>query len=239
MLSKSLLKETRLLQQKKYRDARGLFVAEGPKMVNELLAAGYKVKNIFGTREFFSPKAYPVLPVTENELERLSALTAPNKVVGVFEMAFPGYDLSLMMEKLVLALDDIRDPGNLGTIIRIADWFGIGHILCSESSVDLYNPKVVQATMGSIARVNVHYVNLEKALEDFEPVFGAVLNGKNIYKEKLAAKGVILLGNESNGVSDTLTKLVTHKISVPAFGKAESLNVAAAAAVICSEFRRR
>ena len=176
-------------------------------------------------------------------MEQISALTTPNQVIGIFEIPAIKLNPESLKEELVLALDDIRDPGNLGTIIRIADWFGIKNILCSESCVDLFNPKVVQATMGSISRVNVCFGDLDRVLvklKAYMPVYGSVLEGKDIYSLELSANGVILIGNESNGVSDSLLKLVSHEISIPNFSSgADSLNAAIATAVICSEFRRR
>lgn len=238
MITKAQVKLLRSLDQKKYRDEHGLFIAEGPKIVNELLK-DFKAQNIFGTKEYVSSGGQQIDWVTENELEQISLLTSPNKVVGVFEIPVPKLNVDLLKEKLVLALDDIRDPGNFGTIVRIADWFGICHILCSESCVDVYNPKVVQATMGSIARVEVRYLNLEDTLSNFDPVYGAVLNGENIYTEKLSSNGLIVIGNESKGISSTLLKYVTRQLSIPSFGKADSLNAAIATAIICSEFKRR
>ena len=164
----------------------------------------------------------------------------------MFEASESKLNIDLLKQELIIALDDIRDPGNLGTIIRIADWFGIHHILCSQTCVDAFNPKVIQATMGSIARVNLYYVDIAPYLKEFDVVYAAVLNGKNIYSEKLSKNGVVLIGNESRGISEKLMKHVTHQLSIPRFsGSAtknndiDSLNAAIATAVICSEFRRR
>jgi len=172
----------------------------------------------------------------------MSALSAPNQVLGVFEILQPELKINRLKEKLVLALDDLRDPGNLGTVIRVADWFGINDILCSHNCVDVYNPKVVQSTMGSLARVAVYYCDLESVLQNLSPVYATVLNGKNVYAEKLSDKGVILIGNESHGISAELLSKVTHAqaISIPNFSpKADSLNAAIATSIFCSEFRRR
>ncbi|MBI4930344.1 MAG: RNA methyltransferase [Bacteroidetes bacterium] len=243
MISKSKIKFVRSLHQKKYRDAEGLFIAECPKVVNELLHSNYRAKEIFATNQF---KVHPdfyrdkVQEISEKELESISALTTPNQVLAVFEIVTQQFTINSVSDKLVLALDDIRDPGNMGTIIRIADWFGINHILCSETCVDIYNPKTVQASMGSMARVCAHYVNLGNTLKNSKPVYAAVLDGKNIYSEKLSSTGVILIGNESKGISENLIKCVSNKISIPNFSSgADSLNAAVATAVICSEFRRR
>ncbi len=241
MLSKAQIKKIKLLHQKKYRDEEGLFIAEGPKIVQELLNSDFIAKEVLATNEFTPNRAgVKVENITEKELSEISVLTTPNQVLGVFETVKPKLNLAVLKQELVLVLDDIRDPGNLGTIIRIADWFGIHHILCSQTCVDVFNPKVVQATMGSIARVHVCYSDLVPVLKELGPVYAAVLDGKNIYSESLSSKGVILIGNESHGISEKLLKLVTEKIAIPNFsGQAESLNAAIASAVICSEFRRR
>ena len=246
MIAKAQIKKIRLLHQKKYRDEAGLFIAEGPKLVQEILnpiaiGSKFKVKEIFATEEFqVQGSGFKVQQVTEKELLQISALTSPNQVIGIFETKMLKPDIGVLKNELILALDDIRDPGNLGTIIRIADWFGIHHILCSPECVDVFNPKVVQATMGSIARVNVYYTDLHTMLKELNPVYAAVLDGGNIYAEELSSKGVIVIGNESKGISDKLMKLVTHKLVIPGFSPAaDSLNAAAATAVICSEFRRR
>ena len=247
MISKAQIKQVCQLHQKKYRDQKRLFIAEGPKIVNEILNSNYKVRNIFAVKEYStSGIQHPVSVVSNKELESISTLTTPNQVLGVFEIPSPLVPRLLSFaSELVLALDNIRDPGNLGTIIRIADWFGISHIFCSETCVDVYNPKVIQATMGSVARVEINYINLNSFLSEsliLNPkslIYAAVMNGKNIYTEKLSDKGIILIGNESKGISENLMQFVTNKISIPNFGRAESLNAAIAAAIICSEFKRR
>jgi TrmH family RNA methyltransferase len=155
-------------------------------------------------------------------------------------MQFPVLDIPALKKELVIALEDIRDPGNMGTILRIADWFGISHLVCSETCVDIYNPKVVQSSMGSLARVHVYHENLTETLQKFNPVYGTVMQGNNIYNEKLSGKGVILIGNESRGISEGLLKHVSHKITIPNYSSgADSLNAAVACAIVCSEFRRR
>lgn len=239
MLSQQEIKKIRQLKQKKYREEQGLFIAEGPKIVNELLHSGFRPRSVYSVEKMDCP----VLKlISGNDLERISTLTTPNKVLGVFEMKTSKGKWN--GKGLALALDDLRDPGNLGAIIRIADWFGITNVFCSETCVDVYNPKVVQATMGSIARVEVNYVALRYFLPEVKAaskglkIYGAVMNGKNIYREKLAAEGIVLIGNEARGISDELLAHVGNKITIPRLGKAESLNAAAAAAIICSEFRR-
>ena len=245
MISKSRIKFVRSLHQKKYRDESGLFIAEGAKVVSDLLNSKYIVKEVFSTEEFVAEslnraEQVEITRITENELKQISNQTTPNKVLAVFQMLSDESQFIPTVDRLVLALDDIRDPGNLGTIIRIADWFGIDTIVCSLSCVDMYNPKVVQSAMGSLARVNVCYEDLEAILKNFKYVFAATLDGKNVYSEKLSDSGVILIGNESKGISESLFKYVTHKISIPKFSKgADSLNAAIAASVICSEFKRR
>lgn len=245
MISKAQIKHIRLLHQKKYREQEGLFIAEGPKVVSDLLASKFRAKEVYAVQEFLNNAAISRISglkpneVTQKELESISALSAPNQVLAVFEIKAKEPDMKVLAQELVLVLDDIRDPGNLGTIIRIADWFGIGQIICSESCVDVFNPKVIQATMGSIARVDVCYRDLDLLLKEFHPVYGAVLGGDNIYTRKLTGKGAILIGNESNGISEKLRKHITHKISIPKFSPgADSLNAAVAAAIICSEFKR-
>jgi TrmH family RNA methyltransferase len=248
MISKGQIKNIRFLQQKKYRDEQRLFIAEGPKVVVELLNSKFKTKELFYTEEFKHPgTGIKGIKVSEKELQNISALKTANQVLAVFEIPELKCNTDTLKKELVLALDDIRDPGNMGTIIRIADWFGINHVLCSESCVDVFNPKVVQSTMGSIARVNVCSADLDMVLKELQPVYAAVLNGKNIYSTKLTSKGVILIGNESKGISEKLMKHVSDKISIPNFSSpqethsagAESLNAAIATAIICSEFRRK
>jgi TrmH family RNA methyltransferase len=255
MLSKNQIKFVNSLQQKKFRKEHGLFIAEGMKIVPELLRSGLQVKQIYATAEFLRSatinEAIECIEVKAAELERISALSTPNEAIAVCEI--PVYDLNpiLLKDKLTLVLDDIKDPGNLGTIIRIADWFGIENVICSKDTADVFNPKVVQATMGSIARIQVHYIDIadfikEQAKELNLPVYGALLDGKNIYTEKLSPAGLIVIGNESRGISDKIQVLITHRISIPSFshyksgsGEAESLNAAIATSIICSEFRRR
>lgn len=249
MLSKNTIQFIRSLHQKKYRQETGLFIVEGTKITNELLNSTLKIKSVYATNKW-SKTNYKIgaIEITEDELKKISTLTTPNEVLAVVEI--PQYTLNIKKFKnsLSLVLNDVQDPGNMGTIIRIADWFGIDAIICSENSVNAFNPKVVQATMGSICRVKIYYVDLVKFLElqianCKLQVFGAMLEGKNIYQEKLSSEGFIILGNESKGISKELLPFITDKIKIPSFAhnntSAESLNVATAAAVICSEFRRR
>lgn len=255
MLSKSQISFINSLKQKKYREEHQLFIAEGAKIVPELLNSSVVVKQIYATSEFLRnnkiPNTVERFEIKENELDRISALTKANEVLAVCETPQYILDNDSLKGKLTLVLDDIKDPGNLGTIIRIADWFGIENIVCSSETADAFNPKVVQATMGSIARIKLHYVSLTEFIKyqvssiKYQ-VFGALLEGENIYTEKLSSEGLIVIGNESRGISEAVQALITDKISIPSFshyksgsGEAESLNAAIATSIICSEFRRR
>ena len=240
MVSKNQIKLITGLQQKKYRHEQELFLAEGVKVIRELLQSDFELEFLCQTEALFDevPDSKKYI-VTESELKKISALSAANNCLAVFKM--PQLK-PLVSIGLIVALDDIRDPGNMGTIIRLCDWFGIEQLICSTETVDIYNPKVVQATMGSISRVSVHYLNLEKYLSETNlPVFGTFMDGKNIYSETLPKEGIIVMGNEANGISATIEKIASNRLSIPRFGnlkQAESLNVATATAIILSEFRR-
>jgi len=240
MVSKNQIKLITGLQQKKYRHEQELFLAEGVKVIRELLQSDFELEFLCQTEALFDevPDSKKYI-VTESELKKISALSAANNCLAVFKMPQPK---PLVSNGLIVALDDIRDPGNMGTIIRLCDWFGIGQLICSTETVDVYNPKVVQATMGSISRVSVHYINLEKYLSETNlSVFGTFMDGKNIYSETLPKEGIIVMGNEANGISATIEKIASNRLSIPRFGnlkQAESLNVATATAIILSEFRR-
>ena len=241
MVSKNQIKLITSLQQKKYRKQEQLFFAEGVKVVQELLHSNFELQDLFTTKQdFLTVPKNKVHAISEAELKKISALTTPNTCLAVFKIP----KAKEMIEKgLIVALDDVRDPGNLGTIIRLCDWFGIETLFCSEESVDIYNPKVVQATMGSISRVNVVYGNLETFLSQTKlPIFGTFMDGKNIYQEDLPKEGIIIMGNEANGISTSVEKLVSDRIAIPRFGNlqvTESLNVATATAIILSEFKRK
>ena len=245
MISKNQIKFIRQLEQKKFRHREGLFVAEGTKVVGDLLKAGYIPHSLYATPEWIaSHSGAEATEVTDDELTRLSFQQHPQQVLALFPIPEPA-DLSPLTSHLSLLLDGVQDPGNLGTIIRIADWFGISNIICSEDTVDAYNPKVVQATMGSIARVNIIYTNLLELLDglpaDF-PVYGTLLDGENIYTQELTPHGLIIMGNEGNGISDAVRQRVNRRLLIPDFHNgdtADSLNVAIATAITCSEFRRR
>ena len=237
MVSKSQIKLITSLQQKKYRDKEGLFIAEGPKVISELRAAGLKLHSFFSS-EIHEDTSNVFFSVTEAELKKISGLKTANKSLAIFEIP---KNLMPISQGLILALDAIRDPGNLGTIIRLCDWFGVTELLCSLDTADCYNPKVVQATMGSIVRVNVRYLDLAEYLSNTTiPIYGGVLNGQNVYASEMPKQGIIVMGNEANGISEKIIETLTNKITIPQFGteKTESLNVATATAILLSEFRR-
>ena len=247
MISKNQLKFVRQLEQKKYRRREGLFVAEGTKVVGDLLER-YTPHSVYATADWQAPEGITPQIVTPDELQRLSFQQHPQQVLALFPLSSKDSDsaaIPKLVEGLSLALDGVQDPGNLGTIIRIADWFGIDTLICSPDTADAWNPKVVQATMGSIARVDIYYTDLTALLdtlpEDF-PVYGTFLDGRDIYTEPLSPSGLIIMGNEGNGISDAVRQRVSHRLLIPDFHQgttADSLNVAIATAITCSEFRRR
>ena len=243
MISKNQIKLVRSLEQKKQRQRQNAFVAEGPKVVGDLLAAGFRPMQLFATEEWTvaGHGVQPDVIVTPDELGRISFLQHPQQVLAVFPI--PSHPLpSPAAGKLIIALDGIQDPGNLGTIIRIADWYGIDDIVCSVDTVDAWNPKVVQATMGSIARVRVTYTPLPDFLRQSPlPVCGTLLDGENIYAQQLPQQALIIMGNEGNGISPEIRSRVNHRLLIPSYrtdDTAESLNVAIATAITCAEFRR-
>lgn len=245
MLSKNQIKLIKSLETKKNRKREGLFVAEGPKVVGDLLRAGYQPHSIYATPQcsLFNAKCSTV---TDDELHRISFLQHPQEVLAIFHIPTPPQpsDTRPQTSALSLALDGVQDPGNVGTIIRIADWFGITQIFCSPDTADVYNPKVVQATMGSLAHVSITYCDLVPLLREANvPVYGTLLDGQDIYQQPLSAEGIIVMGNEGNGISPEVRQLVTNKLLISNFNNntetAESLNVAIATAITCSEFRRR
>ncbi len=248
MISKNLVKYIKSLERKKIRSRENVFVAEGPKVVGDLCAISKPVR-IIATQKWYDethrmPGADDVV-VDEEELRKVSFLMHPQDVLAVFNIPASDNDSKDYEHDICLALDGVQDPGNLGTIIRIADWFGITTVYCSHETADAYNPKVVQATMGSIARVNVIYTDLNKMLSELPgdvPVYGTFLDGKNIYDTELSKNGIIIMGNEGNGISAAAARYVNKRLLIPAFPEgratADSLNVAVATAVTCSEFRR-
>ena len=256
MISKATVKFIHSLELKKNRYKEGLFIAEGPKVVADLLTVALP-KHIIATPDWLARyrgeistcDEVQISEVTEAELRKASFLKHPQQVIGVFPIPSPEAGKSIIdipSRQLCLALDGVQDPGNLGTIIRIADWFGIEHVYCSEDTADAYNPKVVQATMGSIARVKLHYTNLRQFITQLPrgvPVYGTLLDGQNIYTQELSSHGLIVMGNEGNGISADIRKLINQKLLIPSYpagtDTAESLNVAIATAITCAEFRRR
>jgi TrmH family RNA methyltransferase len=240
MLSKNQIKLITSLQQKKQRIAHQLFFAEGIKVIQELVESKLELVHLFTTQNDFQEVSNDKkIIVTESELKKITALATPNTCLAVFKIP---NEKMILETGLILALDSIRDPGNLGTILRLCDWFGIDQVICSKETVDIYNPKVVQATMGSIARVNLSYIDLEQFISQAQlPVFGTFMDGTNIYKTELPQKGIIIMGNEANGISPEIEKFVKNRLTIPRFGtlqKTESLNVATATAIVLSEFRR-
>ncbi|MBQ0767946.1 MAG: RNA methyltransferase [Bizionia sp.] len=239
MLSKNQIKVITRLKQKKYRVQDGFFVAEGLKVIKELLDSHLELHQLY-TTVGFDRGLEQEQHVTEAELKKISFLTTPNKALALFKIPKAK---AMASNQFVVALDNVRDPGNLGTIIRLCDWFGIEELVCNLETVDCYNPKVIQATMGSITRVNVSYVNLESYLKETRnPVFGAFMDGDNVYKTNLPSIGTLVLGNEANGISPEIEALITNRIAIPRFGAlqaTESLNVATATAILLSEFKRK
>ena len=252
MLSKAKIKLIQSLEHKKNRREEGLFVAEGPKVVGDLLPH-FTCRLLVAEATWLSShrdiQAAEIIEATADELRKSSFLKAPQQVLALFELPSHPVPHSIDEGELCLALDDVQDPGNLGTIIRVADWFGIRHIFCSRGTADAFSPKTIQATMGAIARVKTHYVDLPEYLQSLRetspqtPFYGTFLEGTNIYKETLTTGGIIIMGNEGKGISKQVQQLVTHKLLIPNYPEgcatSESLNVAIATAITCAEFRRR
>ncbi|WP_333662614.1 RNA methyltransferase [Chishuiella changwenlii] len=240
MLSNNVIKIITSLSSKKYRQKYNLFVVEGVKNIGEVIKSSIKIKELFITEDFWPDEnSIKKTYIDEKELKKISFLSTPN--VGLALCELPSNDENIKLNGLTIALDDIRDPGNLGTIIRLADWFGVENILCTKESVDLYNPKVVMSTMGSFTRVKVHYIELESFLSTYKGnIFGTFMEGESIYEQKLPQEGILVMGNEANGISKPIENLTTNKLSIPFFGKngsTESLNVAVATSVILGEFK--
>ncbi len=239
MVVKNQIKFIKSLQQKKYRTQHGLFVVEGVKLVNELVRSTLSMRKLYKTADLVDDDIFDQAEIiSESELQKMSGLKSPNKVLGVFEIPQPE---PLDFNDWVLALDQVQDPGNLGTIIRLCDWFGVKHLLCSTNTVDCYNPKTLQATMGSIARVNIVYDSISNVVKDSgASLFATFMNGRSIYEKSMPDRGILLLGNESHGISDQLRQLADFQIAIPRYGSAEteSLNVATATAILLSEIRR-
>ncbi|WP_423129036.1 TrmH family RNA methyltransferase [Gaoshiqia sp. Z1-71] len=253
MLSKNKIKFILSLARKKNRDAEQVFLAEGNKLVTEAIGSGFTIELLCGTADFLKENkidrlcANEVLEVSAEEIKKASLLQSPQDALAVVRMPGYGFSPDLIAGEFSLALDSIQDPGNMGTIMRIADWFGIKHILCSESTVDCYNPKVIQSGMGAIFRVQAHYLELPQTLARAArsglPVYGTFLDGENIYDHPLSQNGILVMGNEGNGISAEVAKTISAGIHIPSYPpngqSSESLNVAVAAAICCAEFRRR
>jgi TrmH family RNA methyltransferase len=250
MASKSTISFLRSLQQKKFRNEEGVFIVEGPKMVSEVLKSDFKVRQLYATSNWI-PDHHTSLPteiISDAEMDRISGLQTPNKVLAVVEMPALEGPVDLLAQGLHLLLDQVQDPGNLGTIIRIADWFGVSSVICSPDTADVFNPKVIQASMGSVFNVKVHYTSLADVLlkntdGNKWPVYATLLSGENIYNADMADSCFVILGNESRGVNPILNAFITQGIQIPRplnkQSKAESLNVAVAAGIVCSEYCRK
>ena len=249
MITKARIKLIKSLEQRKKRNIHQLFVAEGPKLVEELLAT-MQPSYIAATQEWWDKNksliksACEADTITPEELQKTSLLQTPQQVIALFPIPQHKFCHEVAQHELCLALDGVQDPGNMGTILRIADWFGIHNVICSEDTVDVYNPKAVQATMGALARVKVHYTNLNELFRQGNtPIYGTLLDGKNIYEQELGQNGYIVMGNEGKGLSPAIRELVTQKLYIPNYPigakTTESLNVAIATSIVCSEFRRR
>jgi len=238
LISKSQIKLITGLGRKKYRDELGLFVAEGPKVIRELFNSGLNLHLLYSINSLNISSEKEQL-ISTSELKKISFLKTPNEALAVFEISS---EEKRGAKGLTVVLDSVRDPGNLGTIIRMCDWFGVETLLCSNDTADCYNPKVIQATMGSIARVSVIYLDIEEVLkQSLLPIYGAFMDAKDVYSEKLPDDAYLVMGNEANGISEKIESLISEKISIPRFGniqQAESLNVATATAILLSEFKR-
>jgi TrmH family RNA methyltransferase len=249
VISKNKIKLINSLTQKKFRDETGLFIAEGSKLALDLVQA-FRCSILVATSEWLNDnvqfKSDEIIEVNEDEFKKITNQKNPQGVLAVFQKLNFDWNIQELSQNLNLALDDVQDPGNLGTIIRIADWFGINDIFCSENSVDAFNPKTVQASMGALARVRVHTVNLSEFLSSClgkMPIYGTFMDGENIYNKTLTQQGMIVMGNEGNGISLEIEKRITQRLLIPNFPTgqitSESLNVGVATALVCGEFRRR
>ncbi|MDB5132072.1 MAG: aviRb [Mucilaginibacter sp.] len=246
MLSKSQISLLRSLQNKKDRTQQSLFLVEGLKSVIEFIHSAYQIGAIYHTASF-DPKVLKLsqkINLTEisvTDMEKVSSLKTPQQIAALIKIpVWPALDNTRLKQKFSLVLDGIQDPGNMGTIIRTADWFGMQHVICSEDTVDVYNPKVVQASMGSLSRINVRYGDLTSILPKIGlPVYGAMLDGENIYDIDFGQEGLIVMGNEGSGLRPDISKLISKAVTIPRKGNAESLNVAIATALFCSEIVRK
>ena len=240
MLSKARIKIIQSLHLKKYRNELKLFVVEGKKQVAELLTSNYQISCLIATHTWAMQHAQYItnntelITVSDDELKKVSLLQAPQDVLALVQMPDINYLPELLINNFTIVLDGIQDPGNLGTIVRIADWYGIKNIVCSLDCVDIYNPKTIQATMGSFARVNVYYTDLIEVLNQTDlPVYGALMQGESLHTVQLHKNALLIIGNEGKGISENLLQYITNPITIPKFGEAESLNAGVAAAIIC------
>jgi len=244
MISKNQIKFVQSLHQKKYRQMYGKFLVEGHKTVLELLSSGFKIDSIYATAKWISENKINfnvlIAEVTEAELQKIATHENPQEVIAVANIPASSADAQLKKGKYI-ALDQINDPGNAGTIIRIADWFGLDGVIFSENSVDVFNPKVVSAAKGSLFRVPFYYMDLEKcfAANGHFPVLGTFMEGESIYSKQFPTDGILLIGNEANGISESLSAAIQHRISIPKFGQAESLNAGVAAGILISEWKKQ
>ncbi len=253
MISKNKIKLIKSLAQKKYRIKENLFLVEGNKMVNELLASDFDIKTIICTKQFSDSnknilsEGIETIITSQQEIQKVSLLKTPQQALAVCSIPVPKYT-NIIPQQLTLLLDGVQDPGNLGTIIRIADWYGISTIYASPATADIFNPKVIQASMGAFLRVNLCYIKPEEILLEAKnnniPIYGTFLEGENIYEQTLTKEGIIIMGNEGKGISHNLEKFISQKILIPSFPtgqkkNSESLNVSIATAIVCSEFKRR
>jgi TrmH family RNA methyltransferase len=245
MLSKSQIGFIKSLHQKKYRKEHGIFIIEGIKSIVEFIPSDYQIHSVYFMTQYQSllpkfPANIKLFEVTNAELEKISTLQAPQGILALVNIPKrAAIDKTTLKNNFSLVLDGVQDPGNLGTIIRTADWFGFKHVICSSNTVEVYNPKTVQATMGSLCRVNVSYQDLAELLKDINmPVFGAMLNGNSLYETQWGAEGLVILGNEGQGVSPEIIELIDRPVTIPRVGQAESLNVAVSAAIFCADISR-
>lgn len=247
MISQAQIKLIQSLDQKKFRKQHQLFVVEGEKMVEELLNSNFNIQHVYAVNEYILPatlKKFSFSNISEAELKKISTLKTPNKVLAV--ASIPENTINIASNSLIIALDNVQDPGNLGTIIRTACWFGISTLVCSPDTVDAYNPKVIQSTMGAIFKMDIHYTPLDEFLQNSieanTPIYGTLLTGENMYKCRLNDCGIIVMGNESKGISQEIKKFISHPILIPGYPEGsvniESLNVGVAAAIVMAEFRR-
>ncbi|WP_439182414.1 TrmH family RNA methyltransferase [Carboxylicivirga taeanensis] len=253
MLSKNKQKFILSLNRKKIRDQNGVFVAEGHKLVTDLLSSNCPVESLIATDSWLQSHASivrdlpEIISATPETLKKISTLKSPPQVIGIFKQQASVFSFDALKDELCLLLDEVQDPGNLGTIIRLADWFGITNVFCSENCADVYNSKTIQSTMGAISRVAIHYVDASAFLKEYTslniPVYGTFLDGNNIYQQALKNQGLIVMGNEGKGISQEVEHYVTHRLFIPSFPSdiptSESLNVSVATAITCAEFRRQ